>query len=110
MVACRAVVIGSRFAARSGVLESLGVEAVEFRMGEHSVGTHVPSDPMGGQTSVPGVYVAGNVTEPQAQVIHAAGAGVRAGAALNMDLIVEDADRLVATTRRGSGGASLPGS
>ena len=96
LVPCEAVVIGPRFTARSSVLESLGVEAVEFRMGEASLGTHVPSDPMGGQTSVPGVYVAGNVTEPQLQVIHAAGAGVRTAALLNMELIVEDADRALA--------------
>ena len=96
VVPCDAVVLGPPVAARSSVLESLGIEAVEFRMGEVVVGTHVPSDPMGGQTSVPGVHVAGNVTDPMAQVIHAAGAGVRAAAMMNMGLIVEDADRAVA--------------
>jgi thioredoxin reductase len=95
---CEAVVVGPPFAARSAVLESLGIETAEFRVGETVVGTHVPSDPMGGQTSVPGVHVAGNVTDPMAQVIHAAGAGVRAAAMMNMGLIVEDADRLVAAS------------
>ncbi|KQU68675.1 NAD(P)/FAD-dependent oxidoreductase [Phycicoccus sp. Root101] len=92
---CEAVVLAPRFTARSAVLESLGVEAADFLMGETVVGRHVPSDPMGGQTSVPGVHVAGNVTDPMAQVIHAAGAGVRAAAMMNMGLIVEDADRAV---------------
>ena len=92
---CEAVVIGPPFAARSSVLESLGIEPADFRVGETVVGTHVPSDPVGGQTSVPGVHVAGNVTDPMAQVIHAAGAGVRAAAMMNMGLIVEDADRAV---------------
>jgi thioredoxin reductase len=95
-VPCQAVVIGPRFEARSAVLESLGVSTVDFMMGEVAVGTHVPSQPMTGQTSVKGVYVAGNVTEPQAQVIHAAGAGVRTAAWVNAELITEDADRAVA--------------
>lgn len=96
VVPCEAVVLAPRFTARSAVLESLGVEPVDFLMGETVVGRHVPGDPMGGQTSVPGVHVAGNVTDPMAQVIHAAGAGVRAAAMMNMALIVEDADRAVA--------------
>jgi thioredoxin reductase len=104
-VQCQAVVVGPRFQARSAVLESLGVSSVDFLMGEVAVGTHVPSQPMTGQTSVKGVYVAGNVTEPQAQVIHAAGAGVRTAAWVNAELITEDADRAVARLEE-----SLPGS
>jgi thioredoxin reductase (NADPH) len=45
---------------------------------------------------VPGIYVAGNVTDPQAQVITSAAAGLTAGAAINMDLIAEDARHAVA--------------
>ncbi|WP_405060498.1 NAD(P)/FAD-dependent oxidoreductase [Kribbella sp. NBC_01505] len=43
-----------------------------------------------GETVVPGVFAAGNVTDPMAQVLHAAGAGLRAGAAINGDLIAEE--------------------
>ncbi|MFI9505031.1 NAD(P)/FAD-dependent oxidoreductase [Nocardia sp. NPDC052566] len=43
-----------------------------------------------GRTSVPGVWVAGNVADPRAQVISAAGAGSTAGIALNADLIEQD--------------------
>ena len=39
--------------------------------------------------------MAGNVTDPQAQVITAAAAGLTAGAAINMDLVAEDAGRAV---------------
>jgi thioredoxin reductase len=39
-----------------------------------------------GATSVPGVWVAGNVTDPRAQVITAAGEGSAAAIAINADL------------------------
>ena len=35
--------------------------------------------------------VAGNLTDPQAQVIAAAAAGLMAGAAINFDLVLEEA-------------------
>jgi thioredoxin reductase len=43
-----------------------------------------------GQTSVPGVWVAGNVANPRAQVITAAGEGSAAAIAINGDLVDED--------------------
>ena len=43
-----------------------------------------------GRTSVPGVWVAGNVVDPRAQVITAAGAGSAAAIALNADLVDDD--------------------
>jgi thioredoxin reductase len=43
-----------------------------------------------GRTSVPGVRAAGNVVDPRAQVISAAGAGSAAAIALNADLVDED--------------------
>ncbi|MDT5011326.1 MAG: hypothetical protein QOH57_2943 [Mycobacterium sp.] len=43
-----------------------------------------------GHTSVPGVWVAGNVANPRAQVITAAGEGSAAAIALNADLVDED--------------------
>jgi len=39
-----------------------------------------------GRTSVPGVWAAGNIVDPRAQVITAAGAGSAAAIALNADL------------------------
>jgi thioredoxin reductase len=44
----------------------------------------------GGQTSVPGVWAAGNVANPRAQVITAAGEGSAAAIAINGDLVDED--------------------
>jgi thioredoxin reductase len=46
-----------------------------------------------GRTSVPGVWVAGNLTDPRAQVITAAGEGSAAAIAINADLVEEDARR-----------------
>jgi thioredoxin reductase len=43
-----------------------------------------------GLTSVPGVWVAGNVVDPRAQVITAAGQGSAAAIALNADLVDDD--------------------
>ena len=49
-----------------------------------------------GSTSTPGVWVAGNVANPRAQVITAAGEGSAAAIAINTDLVEEDVTRAVA--------------
>jgi thioredoxin reductase len=49
----------------------------------------VTPDPTG-RTSVPGVWAAGNVVDPRAQVITAAGAGSAAAIALHADLVDDD--------------------
>jgi len=43
-----------------------------------------------GRTSVPGVWAAGNIVDPRAQVITAAGAGSAAAIALNAELVEDD--------------------
>ena len=43
-----------------------------------------------GRTSVSGVWAAGNVADPRAQVITSAGAGSAAAIAINVDLVQED--------------------
>jgi thioredoxin reductase len=48
-----------------------------------------------GRTSVPGVWAAGNVADPRAQVITSAGAGSAAAIAINADLVDEDVERAV---------------
>jgi thioredoxin reductase len=59
-----------------------------------------------GQTSTPGVWAAGNVVDPRAQVITAAGAGSAAAIAINADLVQEDVER--AAEDRAAGGAISP--
>ena len=48
-----------------------------------------------GRTSNVGVWAAGNVADPRAQVITAAGAGSAAAIAINNDLVLADTDRAV---------------
>jgi thioredoxin reductase len=50
-----------------------------------------------GRTTVPGVWAAGNVVDPRAQVITAAGAGSAAAIALNADLVEQDVREAVRT-------------
>jgi len=92
------VAVGPRMVARSGVLAGLGLAAVPHAMGA-AFGEFIESDPTG-RTAVPGVWVAGNVTDIQAHVIAAAAQGVMAGAAVNADLVAEDARRAVEAARR----------
>jgi thioredoxin reductase len=96
-VAREVLVVAPRFAARVPPIP--GLVAEEVRMGEYVIGSEVPVGP-GGATAVPGVWAAGNVTDVRAQVISSAGAGVEAGAAINADLVAEDA-RLAVEARAG---------
>ncbi|NKQ58287.1 NAD(P)/FAD-dependent oxidoreductase [Amycolatopsis sp. K13G38] len=82
----RALAVAPRMVAHAGFLAGLGLKTVEHPSG---MGEYVPADETG-QTSVPGVYVAGNVTDISAQVIAAAAAGTKAGAMINMALVDED--------------------
>ncbi|MEV8613051.1 NAD(P)/FAD-dependent oxidoreductase [Amycolatopsis sp. NPDC051373] len=92
MVAREAVVVAPRFTARADVLVSLGLEPVELEVDGHVIGSSVPAD-ANGATSVPGVWVAGNVTDMKSQVVVSAAAGLTAGAVINGDLVAEDVRR-----------------
>ncbi|MDQ2677298.1 MAG: FAD-dependent oxidoreductase [Actinomycetota bacterium] len=98
-VAADAVVVGPRFETRASFLAPLGLVPVEHPTG---LGTFVPSE-MAGTTSVPGVWLAGNVTDPMLQVSHAAAAGSMAGAHINADLVTEETDAAVAAARHDGG-------
>ena len=95
VVARQALVVGPRFVARSRVLAALGLEPVADPRG---LGEHIAGDATG-LTSVPGVWVAGNVTDLAAQVVSAAASGVTAGATINADLVAEDTERAVSAYR-----------
>ncbi|MFI6576754.1 NAD(P)/FAD-dependent oxidoreductase [Nocardiopsis sp. NPDC050513] len=95
-----ALVVAPRFEARDDVLAGLGLTAAEHPM---AVGEQVAAD-ASGLTSVPGVWVAGNVSEVLEGVPGAAAAGVRAAAAVNADLVA--ADTGAALTRRLAGNSA----
>ena len=86
VVPVQALVVAPRMVARSEVLTALGAETREHPMGN---GVQVVVDEMG-QTTVPGVYAAGNLVDISAQVMGSAAAGTRVGAATNIDLIMSD--------------------
>ncbi|WP_035812477.1 NAD(P)/FAD-dependent oxidoreductase [Jiangella gansuensis] len=99
VVARQAVVVAPRPVVRADLFAGLpGLEPVDVEMHGVVVGERLPADPSGA-TPVPGVWAAGNVTDPFGQVIGAATAGLKAGAVINADLAVEEADAAVAAGR-----------
>jgi thioredoxin reductase len=87
VVARQVLAVAPRMVARAGFLADLGLEPAAHPRG---VGEYIAADATG-LTAVPGVWVAGNVTDLAAQVGGAAAAGAVAAAAINLDLVTEDA-------------------
>ena len=81
VIARAAVFVPPRFVPNNDVLTEIGCDLD----GQGWVVTGA-----NGVTSVPGVWVAGNVANPRAQVITAAGEGSAAAIAINADLVDED--------------------
>jgi thioredoxin reductase len=100
LVAREVLAVGSRMQARTHGLQSLGLRVVELPGG---MGTSIEADEFG-RTGVPGVWAAGNVADAKAQVGAAAAAGALAGAQINAELALEDADRAVALRRSAAAG------
>ncbi|GAA1198786.1 NAD(P)/FAD-dependent oxidoreductase [Prauserella alba] len=94
-VARDVVAVATRMVARAGFLADLGLTPREHPSG---TGDHLPVDARG-ETDVAGVWAAGNVTDPSAQVGNAAAAGAFAAAQLNGDLVAEDTRVAVARYR-----------
>ncbi|GAB2675259.1 NAD(P)/FAD-dependent oxidoreductase [Saccharopolyspora gloriosae] len=87
IVARSTVFVGPRFVPRDELLTSLGCEVGDDGW--------VRVDPSG-QTSVAGVWAAGNVSDSPAQLVNAAAAGSKAAIALNHHLLADDIDRAIA--------------
>ena len=98
----QSLVVAPRMVARSQVLSSLGLTPSPHPLG---LGEFIESDTTG-STGVPGVWVAGNVTNLSAGVILAAADGMVAAIAANADLIVEDTAKAVAVYRESGGAAA----
>ncbi|MFE1592836.1 NAD(P)/FAD-dependent oxidoreductase [Nocardia sp. NPDC058705] len=92
-----AVVVAPRMNTRATFLTSLGLTPEPHPAG---IGDHIPADPVG-RTSVPGVWIAGNATDPTAQVGAAAAAGAMAGAQINAELVMADTATAVAERAAG---------
>ncbi|GGN75934.1 NAD(P)/FAD-dependent oxidoreductase [Nocardia rhizosphaerihabitans] len=94
-----ALVVAPRMNTRATFLTDLGLTPEPHPSG---MGDHIPADPVG-RTAVPGVWIAGNATDPSAQVGAAAAAGAMAGAQLNAELVMADTGRAVAALRTAQG-------
>ena len=94
-IACSTLVVQPRVVARDDLLTQAGAEVAAGPFGEFVVTDET------GATGIPGVWAAGNVAEPGAQVVVAAAAGYRAALAVDHDLLAEDVD-LAVRARAGS--------
>ncbi len=81
-----AVAVVARWRARADVLAPLGLAPVPHPTG---LGDHIQTT-AAGETSVPGIYAAGNVTDPSQQVLPAAANGSWVGAMIAFSLAEED--------------------
>lgn len=79
-----AILVNTRMRVDSALVDALGLAVEETIMGE------LVSVDMGRATHVPGVFAAGNVTNPGAMVAASMADGVMAAARANMDLVEED--------------------
>lgn len=95
VVPCAAIAVAPQFTARAGFVTGLGLRTVEQTREGHVVGRYIPADPTG-ESDVPGVWVAGNVTALMDQVIGAAAAGSQAARSINNDLIAQETRHAVA--------------
>jgi thioredoxin reductase len=93
-----ALVVASALRARIGPLAGLGLAPTQRERDGVVIGEQLAAGPTG-ETTVPGVYVAGNAADALAQVIGSAAQGLQVAAALNAGLIEEDTRRAVAHAR-----------
>lgn len=93
----KVIAIGPKARLRAEFLAGIGLHPKAHPSG---MGEFLPADPTG-RAEVPGVWLAGNVADPSAQVGSAAAAGATAGAQINFDLIDEDTAKAV-DARRGA--------
>ena len=81
-----AVAVGPRFRVRADPFTPLGLRPVAHPSG---LGEVVATDPTGA-TGIPGLYAAGNLTDPSQQVLSAAADGSWVGAMISFSLADED--------------------
>jgi thioredoxin reductase len=88
------VFLAPRQVQRSPLAEALGCEMDKFAP---TASCYVRADAVTGETTVPGVYAAGDMIGPMQSLVFAAASGARAAAMLNHALALEDAEALLAS-------------
>ena len=101
-----ALVLAPESRSNVDMLAPLGLRPSELRSGEELCGDHLEAA-ASGATSVQGVYVAGNVTNAEAQVVSAAAQGFEVGSAINRDLLEEDVRKAVERARQAGADAAV---
>ncbi len=89
VVSRKAVAITTVLEGRTDLVADLGLAMTDVKIGDTVAGSYLPAD-ASGLTGTPGVWAAGNLSAPLAQVITSAAAGGAAGAAIHLDLMAED--------------------
>lgn len=92
----RALAVAPRPVPRAEFLAPLGIAPVPHPSG---LGAYIAADPTG-RTPVPGIWVAGNLADPNANVLGSAASGSTAAGAINADLVAEDTRDAVRAHRR----------
>jgi thioredoxin reductase len=95
LVPVDALAVAPRSVPRSSIVSGLGLEPTPHPSG---MGEHIAADDTG-LTPVPGVWVAGNLANPAANVLGSANAGAITAGAINADLINEETDAAVQARR-----------
>ncbi|TLM75540.1 NAD(P)/FAD-dependent oxidoreductase [Pseudarthrobacter sp. NamB4] len=97
-VALDVLAVSPATVSKANMLQTLGLEPEDL---EEGPGTRLQTDESG-LTQCPGVWAAGNATDVSAQVMTAAAAGLKAAAAINADLVLEDTRQAVELARAGT--------
>ena len=92
------MVVAPVASARAGFLTTLGLATVDVEMAGRVMATRLETDQFG-RTSVPGVWAAGSVVEPMAQLMASAASGLMAGAQINADLVETDLQAVLESRR-----------
>ena len=98
VVARQAVAVATTINAREDLLADLDLSMTDLTIGDLVIGRYLAADPSG-LTAAPGVWAAGNVAAPMAQVINSAAGGASAGAGIHLDLVTEDTATAVTALR-----------
>nr|WP_245791471.1 NAD(P)/FAD-dependent oxidoreductase [Actinacidiphila rubida] len=102
VVGRRVLAVATTLRARTEGLADLRLPMADLPGG---MGHHVAAG-TAGATGVPGVWVAGNATDPMAQVGASAAAGALAGAHMNADLAAADTEAALTAARAGAAEAA----
>jgi thioredoxin reductase/SAM-dependent methyltransferase len=108
VIARQAVAVATGLNGREDLDADLGLSMSDLEMGGTVLGRYLPIDATGA-TATPGVWAAGNLAAPMAQVITSAAAGAAAGSSIHMDLMGEDVAAAVNTHRAHSASAQRTG-